>query len=119
VVSAPDGEEEFERRTKAVFDESVGNLDTHTRSQLAQARATALNEIAQRSSHRTWRIWAPITALAAAAVTGVAVMVSNRPQRSQPSSAFEDFDLLAREDLEMMQDLDFYVWLDEQGDWSS
>lgn len=119
-MSVPDDEAEFERRTKALFDESVAGLDTHTRTQLAQARAAALNEIEPRASHRAWRIWAPLTGLAAAAVASVAVIVNTRPQTPQAAgSALEDLDLLAREDLDMMQDLDFYAWLDEQSDWSS
>ncbi|MET0984825.1 MAG: hypothetical protein ABW034_05385, partial [Steroidobacteraceae bacterium] len=113
-MNAPDDDSEFERRAKALFDRSVTELDAPTRTKLAQARATALNEVASPATHRRWRVWAPITGLAAAAVAAVAVLIETKTQQPQDSSSLEDLDLLAQEDLDMIQDVEFYAWLDEQ-----
>jgi hypothetical protein len=122
VVNTPDDESEFERRTKALFDQSVTQLEASKRSKLAQARTAALKELEPHPSNRLWRIWAPAGGLAAAAIAAVAIVFkADAPMpTARTDSALEDLDLLAREDdaIEMMQDLEFYAWLDEQADWT-
>lgn len=114
-MSTPDDNSEFERRTKVLFDRSVEQLDAATRTRLAQARASALDELEPRAAHRRWRVWAPAAGLAAAALATVAVLFEKR-SGSQRTSPLDDLELLANEDLDMMQELDFYAWLDEQPD---
>lgn len=109
--------EEFERRAKALFDRSVDRLDASTRAKLARARANALNEVQPESSGRRWFVWAPVAGVAAVAVASVAVLVETRTQREPATPPLEDLDLLAHEDLDMMQDLEFYAWLEEQPEW--
>lgn len=110
--------DEFERRTKALFGRSVSTLDAKTRAQLAQARAKALDELQHRPVQR-WRVWAPVAGVAVAALASVAVLIETRSQRQPAAVPLEDLDLLAHEDLDMMQDLEFYAWLDEQPEWES
>ena len=62
----------FERRSKALFDESVEQLNGNLRSRLNQARHAAL---AQAQGSRTRRFWVPAAGLTAAAVVA-AVLVT-------------------------------------------
>jgi hypothetical protein len=107
----------MEERAKAAFDESVENLDGRTRSALTQARHAALAELDARKNSRAWKLWGPLSGLTAAALV-VAVMfgpIWTTTQAPQDASAmpFEDFDIVAdAENLELMENLDFYAWLD-------
>jgi hypothetical protein len=107
----------LEARAKAVFDESVDNMDGQTRSALTQARHAALAEVAGNKHSRAWRIWGPLSGATAAALV-LAVMfgpIWTTTQTPQDSGAmpFEDFDIVAdAENLELMENLDFYAWLD-------
>lgn len=108
----------LEQRTKALLDESVDRLDARTRSKLTQARHAALAELQQSRGTLAWRRLAPAAALVAIAV----VMIVAIPvgERSAPGSAallLEDFELMAdAENLELMQDVEFYAWLDSAPD---
>lgn len=110
-MSAPD-DSDFERRAKHLFDRSVEQLDAATRTRLSQARAAALDDLEPQISQRRWRVWAPVAGVAAAALATVAVLFESR--RSPETSPLDDLELLADDDLDMMQDLDFYAWLDDQ-----
>jgi hypothetical protein len=107
----------LEARAKSVFDESVENVDGRTRSALTQARHAALAELADRKHSRAWRVWGPLSG-ATAAVLVLAVMfgpIWTTTQAPPDSGAmpFEDFDIVAdAENLELLEDLDFYAWLD-------
>jgi hypothetical protein len=105
----------FEEHTKALFDESVGNIDGRTRSALSHARHAAMAE-AEQSRRTGWQIWGPLSGVAAAAFV---LFVMLAPLRMTQESAevamtpFDDFDIVAEADnIELMKDLDFYVWLD-------
>lgn len=109
---------ELERRTKALFDESVVSLDGATRARLADARARALEELAPRNRWlaRDWQL------AAAGALATVALALYVVPWRAEPPAAppmqvavLDDLELLLTEDIELFEaDLDFYVWLEEQ-----
>jgi hypothetical protein len=107
----------LEARAKAVFDESVDNVDGRTRSALTQARHAALAELEDGKHSHAWRIWGPLSG-ATAAMLVLAVMfgpIWTTTQAPQDSGAmpFEDFDIVAdAENFELMEDLDFYAWLD-------
>jgi hypothetical protein len=106
-----------EERAKALFDESVGNLDGKTRSALTQARHAALAELEGRKRQASWRIWGPLSGAAAAALVVAAMFgpIWTTTQQSKDGGAmpFEDFDIVAdAENLELLENLDFYAWLD-------
>jgi hypothetical protein len=107
----------MEERAKAAFDESVDNLDGRTRSALTQARYAAVEELAGDKHSRAWKVWGPLSGVAAAALV-LAVMFGpmwTTTQAPQGGGAMplEDFDIVAdAENLELLEDLDFYAWLD-------
>jgi hypothetical protein len=105
----------LETRSKAAFDESVANLDGRTRSALNQARHAALAELEQRKRSPLGRIWGPLTGIAAAAFVLLAMFAPLRSMLTPHDTAtqFEDLEIVAgSENIEMLQDLEFYAWLD-------
>ena len=119
----------FERRARAVLEESLTRIDARTRSRLNRARHAALEAAAA----RRWPLWSgwhrltalPIAGPAAAGVLAVALVLfmhgtfhtASRTEASQPS--LEVLDMLADDDsIALMQDYDhsFYEWAAAQAD---
>jgi hypothetical protein len=101
----------FADRTKALFDESVDGLDGATLSRLNQGRQRALAELDRAAAHGRWLRWVPVTGVAVAAL--VAVMVVNQPGRIDEPLTATDFEMLIEhEELELLEDLEFYTWLE-------
>jgi hypothetical protein len=114
-------------QAKQALDESAQNLDAATLSRLNRVRQRAL-ELAH---PRRFRPWFVPTGLASACAILLAVAVAwHRPAPKAPdpfvptSSAIApgggfsatDLDLVSSDDsIEFYQDLDFYAWLDAQG----
>ena len=101
----------FTDRTKGLFDDSVERLDAATLSQLNRGRQRALAEI-DRAAHRDrWLRWAPVTGVAVAAL--IAVMVINQPVRVDEPMTATDFEMLIEhEELDLLENLEFYTWLE-------
>jgi hypothetical protein len=115
---------ELERRTKRLFDASVGALDGATRSKLTQARYRALQEARPGARRPAWRWPLAAAAAAAAAVVVAAVLVLRpaAPPESAPQvAAYGDLDLLTGEpELEMLdEEIEFYAWLEEQPEFAA
>lgn len=98
---------------------SADGLDAATRLRLQRARRRALAELGPRRRVAPW-LWP-----AAATVAGVALAVTLLPGHRPPvegdlitplPEAIADLEILlpgaATADLEMMEDLEFYAWLD-------
>src|SRR5687768_15593537 len=106
----------FERRTKRLFDESVGALDAATRSRLTQARHRALEERPPRG--RSWaRSLVPAGMVAPTAlVAWLVVWQPPQPNDDVQTAQLTDLEiLLGEEDLEMLdEEIEFYGWLEEQ-----
>lgn len=101
-------------KAKALFDDSVDNLDAATLSRLNQGRHRALAELERGSSIKPWLRWVPATGIAATAL--LAVMVMRGPggvdSLEGPVTA-SDFEMLLEEDsLDMLEELEFYLWLE-------
>ena len=113
--------QDFERRSRAAFDESVASLDGATRSRLARARELALAQ-ARRNVRPRLSTWVPVGAAAAAVVMAIALWNGRDagPAATEPAlAAFEEFEIVAAgDDLEMMEeDPAFYAWAaDEPAD---
>jgi hypothetical protein len=108
----PERQEELAKRAKDLFDESVDGLDAATLSRLNQGRQRALAELDGRASHQgLWLRWVPVTGVAAAVL--VTVMVINGQAPGDPPVTASDFEMLLEEEsLEMLDDLEFYTWLE-------
>ena len=108
--------EEFEKKARELFEDSVERLDARTRSKLTQARNRALDEVKKGAVRRRW-IWAPAGGFALAAVVAVGIVLSSGRTTQPAPTALDDLEIVAdQENLDLLQDQDveFYAWLDEQ-----
>jgi len=111
----------LEERTKLIFDESVSALDAQTRSKLTRARYRALEELPGRSAPG-WRAWWIPAGAVAAGVLAVMLLWQGQPPVAPEAQTFDvaalsDLEiLLGEEELDMIQELEFYAWLDEQAE---
>ena len=106
--------QDFERRSREAFEESVASLDGASRSRLARARELALVE-ARRGYRPQLSTWVPVGAAAAAAVMAIALWNGGetRPESTEPAvPVFDQFEIVAAgNDLDMMdEDPAFYAW---------
>ena len=114
---------DFEERTKLLFDESVAALDGETRSKLTQARYRAVAELAEQRTPIWNRSWLPAGAAAAVAVLSLMLWQGQVEPLSDGGfdvAAVTDLEILmGEEELEMVEELEFYAWLDEQAELTS
>jgi hypothetical protein len=111
----------FETRARALFQDSVDNLDFAMRSRLTQARHAAIEAAGRRAWYLRWTIWTPAVGVTAAAVLGVALWVGSPLGQhaivADGQSNFEDLELVASgsgDTMEMLQDdIDFYDFADK------
>jgi hypothetical protein len=115
-------QESLEERSRALFENSVENVDMRVRSRLTQARHAALAAATRPARLRvSW--WTPAAGLTAAAVLGVALWMGS-PSAQHPVSladaqSIEDLELLASSEesgdaIDMLQDdIDFYDFADK------
>ena len=106
------GDDALAARAKTLFDASVEGLDGETRSRLNRGRQAALAQLS--SGRPVWVRWAPAAGLAAAAVLAVVLWTGNLPPNEfAPAATATDFEILLNEDsLEMLEDLEFYSWIE-------
>lgn len=104
--------EQFERRAKSLFDDSVEELDAAALSRLNQGRHAALESLHSGRSAAVWGRWVPLAGMAAAVL--VTVMLVQTPDvATLPGDAFADFEILLEDDsLELYEELEFYSWLE-------
>jgi len=113
-----DGEREMDpvaERARELFDDSVERLDAATLSKLNQGRQAALEELASGRRRGRWVRWAPATGMAAAAAVAIVLLRGPAPVDDIVTPAFDDFEILISSDnLDMIEDLEFYLWIDEE-----
>lgn len=99
-------------KAKQRFDESVERLDGEARSRLNRSRHAALAELD--GGRIRWLNWAPATGVAAAAVLAVVVWTGNpgNGDLDGPAAATDMEILLTEDSFEMLEDLEFYSWID-------
>ena len=108
----------LEERAKRLFEESVSALDAQTRSKLTRARHRALEEFDKTAPSWTAQ-WLPAGAVAAG-ILAIGVLWQEPPPRVVGGGDFNvaattDLEILmGDEELDMIQELEFYAWLDEQ-----
>jgi hypothetical protein len=106
-------EQEMAHRARELFADSVAGLDGQTRSRLARIRADAVEASARGRSWITPSQLLPIGGVAAA-VLAVAVFWGNPQAPVDPvaSAALTDLDILLEgEELDLLEELEFYAWL--------
>jgi hypothetical protein len=105
-------DEQLAQQAKEAFDRSVDGLDAATLSRLNRGRQAALAEAGQPG--RDWLRWMPATG-AAAAVLLVMITVQGPGDVDVMSAPSTDLEiLLSEESIEMLEELEFYSWLDTQ-----
>jgi hypothetical protein len=110
----------LEARAKQLFEASVAGLDGSTRSKLARARARAVEVASRPRAITAWlparSPWLPAGAAAAAAAIAVFVWQGSIVEQSDVGmAAIDDLEiLLAEDEFDMFEELEFYAWLDEQ-----
>lgn len=114
-----DSGKNLEEQARRLYRESAAGLDTETRARLARSRGTAL-QAGPRLVDSRW--WIPAVATAGAAAVALAVVL-NTGGGDEPleiAAVTDDVEavelLLATESLDMLSDLDFYLWLDAEPD---
>lgn len=118
-----------ERRSRELFDAQVANLDAHTRSRLNRARQAALASASDQVRGLVWKSrWVlPVGSAAAVALVALSTVQLLRTDReaapgseSVVASTVDDVEILtSSEELDMLQNVDFYAWLDTQQDGQS
>lgn len=109
-------DEKLGRRAKALFDESVDELDAASLSRLNRGRQAALAELSRQ--RQPWIRWMPAAGITAAVLFAVMVLAP-QPQVPEVPVAVTDMEiLLGEDDIDMLEDLEFYSWIDmaEQDD---
>ena len=105
-------DQQLAQQAKDAFDRSVDGLDAATLSRLNRARQAALAELER--PNRQWQRWMPATGVAAAVVL-VMITFGGPGENDVISAPATDLDiLLSEESIEMIEDLEFYSWLDTQ-----
>jgi hypothetical protein len=104
-------DDDFAAQAKRRFDESVERIDGATQSKLTRARHAALAKAG--SARPGWYQWVPAAGVAAAAAVAVVIWTGNPAIEGTGSPEVADIEILLTEDsLEMLEDLEFYSWID-------
>jgi len=104
----------FAARAKARFDDSVRQLDAGTRSTLAQGRQAAL-DAAGAPRRPAWFQWMPAAGLATAVAVVAVLLRAPGIEPSLPGAGDADIEiLLGGDSIEMLEDLEFYAWMEQQ-----
>lgn len=108
-----------EDRARTLYRRATEDLDPATRSRLARARADALRA-QSRPSRAGW--WAMAAAAAGVGAVGLALVLGpgGEPEfdrLAETDAGTSEIELfLAEDNLEMIADYDFYLWLDAEPD---
>lgn len=105
----------FTEQAKELFDDSVERLDAATLSRLNQGRHAAIEQLALQNTRTAaqWLRWMPATGVAAAALVAVLLFRGPGVDQVPVAHAVADFEILLEdESLEMLEDLEFYSWLE-------
>ena len=103
-------EEELKNRAREKFENSVDAIDGETASRITQTRNKALAHQSKKSWFNKFTLY-PATVMASITL---AVMLFLNQSDIETEPAAMDIDLISSsEELEMIEELDFYVWLDD------
>ena len=103
-------DKKIDELTKNILDEKLAHMDAATLLRLNRIRHQALS-----NSGRPRRSWVPAGLLTAATALALAMAVLMRPPSPVPETPapLEDLEMLvSSESLDMLADLEFYLWLE-------
>lgn len=111
--------DDFESRTRSMFDASIERLDGRTRSKLTQARHAAVEELRQQRRRPWRRAWVPLSGITAAAVLAIWMTVGpigrGTPGAEVPEVSLDEFELVAESpSIDLLEDVEFYAWIAQQ-----
>jgi hypothetical protein len=113
-MNEPRNDEQFAERAKTLFDNSVDKLDAAALSRLNKGRHAALEQLKQSPPRSPSIFWIPATGIATAALVALIVLRGpadvGMPLEAPVASDFEI--LLEADSLEMLEELEFYSWLE-------
>lgn len=108
-----------EERARALYREAAEDLDPAARSRLAEARENAIRSGSGLARTGSWALAAAAAALGAI-VLALVLNTAGQPDFDSIAEAGAnetEMDLfLAEDNLEMIAELDFYLWLDAEPD---
>lgn len=105
-------DDEFAARLGDALRWRAEQLDGHTRAQLARARREALARAGRRAGVPLW-VPAGASAAALALAVGIWSGAPAPPSGSGVPQLTDDMDLLlSEESLELLEELEFYAWMD-------
>lgn len=113
-MNKPRNDEQFAEQAKALFDNSVDNLDAAALSRLNKSRHAALEQLQRSPAHSPSLVWVSATGIATAALVA-AIIIRGPVEFETPfeSPVASDFEILLDADsLEMLEELEFYSWLE-------
>jgi len=115
--SARTDDELLVTKAKELFDQSVEGLDAETRSRLNRGRHEALTLLRPGARYGQWLQWnqrtLPAAGVAAAAVVALLIWTGRTSvdDLTPPATASDLEILLAEDSFEMLQELEFYSWI--------
>ena len=117
------GIDDLQRRARESYDEAVKQLDSETILCLEKARRTAIDELHGRSKWLSPAVGNWVPAAAAAGIGSLAIGWLILAHQGDSAEVFsnealtDDIEImLAGENLDLLEDLDFYLWLATQPD---
>ncbi len=111
-MNREDEERNIQERAGDLLDERLEELDEETLARLHAARRSALDALdTRRHGWMTVGGWAA----AAASLLLVVSLWDGGERMPESPDVFEDLELLStKEDMEFIEDLDFYLWLEDE-----
>jgi len=94
----------FVEKVRQQLERHADSVDDVSAARLAAARKGALARQSRSARH-----WLPLTGLAAAAAVLLAVLLVQQTPTPDPGWEL----LLAQDDIDLIEELDFYAWLEE------
>ncbi len=115
--------DDLQRKARESYDRAVAQLDFETIARLEKARRLAIDDLSGRSK---WLNLGPGTWLPAAVATGIGTLaigwlilayLGESAEVFADDAMADDIEImLAGENLDLLEDLDFYLWLATQPD---
>lgn len=112
-----DSDKQMIDQVKRSLDQQADELDAATLSKLRQARARALDEMGHKTSRlKSGALWTGGLATAGACAVALMLVWPEDPEiTTEFGPAIADAEMLSDENsIEFYQELDFYIWLDQQ-----